>query len=127
MSREFSKFITKILIAAVVLAIAGWIIFSFLVPRHYIPVLPWMLLFFAIVTVITYGYQLRLAKKSMNRFAQYSMVMSMLRLALYSLFAIIYLAKNSEHAAVFVVSLVTVYIVFTIIEVADISRITRTQ
>jgi hypothetical protein len=125
MSREFSNFITKIVIAAVVLAIAGWIIFSFLAPLHYIPVLPWMLLFFAIVTVITYGYQLRLAKKSMNRFAQYSMLMSMLRLALYSIFAIVYLANNSEKAAVFVVGLVTVYIVFTIIEVADLSRITR--
>jgi ABC-type dipeptide/oligopeptide/nickel transport system permease subunit len=127
MSREFSKFLTKILLAAVVLAIAGWIIFSFFVPQHYLPVLPWMLLFFVLVTLLTHGYQLRVAKKDMVRFTRISMIMSMLRLALYSLFAIVYLANNSEKAAVFVVCLVTVYIVFTIIEVANLARVTRKQ
>jgi hypothetical protein len=127
MSREFSKLLTKILAATMILAIAGWIIFYYVVPQHYLPVLPLMLLFFAMVTLITYSYQLRLAKKDMGKFIRVNMIMSILRLALYSLFAIVYLANNSDKAAVFVGGLITVYIVFTILEISGLARVSRKQ
>lgn len=125
MSREFKRFTVRIFIASIVLVVFGWVIFRFFVPEQYIPVLPWMLAFFALVTIVSHGFQLRLAKKDMAKFARYSMLVSLFRLVLYSLFAIIFLAGNTENTAVFVVGLVVTYLVFTFLEVIDLARITR--
>lgn len=125
MSREFKRFTVRIFIASIVLVVFGWVIFRFFVPEQYIPVLPWMLAFFALVTIVSHGFQLRMAKKDMAKFARYSMLVSLFRLVLYSLFAIIFLAGNTENTAVFVVGLVVTYLVFTFLEVIDLARITR--
>jgi tryptophan-rich sensory protein len=125
MSGEFIRFSLKIVIAAFTLTISAALIFYFYIPGKYLPVLPWMLLFFMIASLASHGYQRRLANKDMGKFIRSSMIMSVLRLVMYSAFAIIYLALNNENAAVFVVSLVVVYMIFTFIEVSDLARITR--
>lgn len=122
MSRELKQFTIRILIAVGFLAAAGWIVFSFVTPESYLPVLPWMLAFFGLFTIGIHGFQLRLAKKNMSGFVRYSMVVTLIRLFAYSLFAIVYLCINSANAAVFVVCLVVVYFVFTFLEVAELSR-----
>jgi hypothetical protein len=125
MSRELKRFIVKILIAAAVLTAAGWAIFTKFVPGQYLPVLPWMLAFFTVVTILIHAWQLSLAKKDMGRFTRNSMIVSLLRLLLYSGFAIVFLISHSENIPAFIVSIVVVYMVFTFIEVADLARITR--
>jgi len=125
MSRELKRFIVKILIAVVVLAAAGWAIFTKFAPGHYLPVLPWMLAFFAVVTILIYAWQLSLLKKDLGRFTRSSMIVSLLRLVLYSGVAIVFLITHSENIPAFIVSIVVVYLVFTFIEVADLARITK--
>ena len=123
--RELKPFLIKILIAVFSLAGMGTVLFVFIVPGKYLPVLPWMLLFFALITLVSHGYQHRLAKKDSARFVRNSMLISILRLFIYSIFAIVYLAVNTENIAVFVVCLVVFYGVFTFIEVADLTRLTK--
>lgn len=123
MSREFSKFLIKTVVAAIILTVLGWLTFTFFFPGKYLPVLPWMLGFFTLVTLITFYSQLKVAKKDFGRFSRNSMLVSFLRLVLYSVFAFLYLAKNAENAAVFVVCLAITYLVFTFIEVAELSQI----
>lgn len=125
MSRELNKFIIKILAAALILFVFGWIIFTFFVPAKYIDILPWMLLIFLIITLVTFIFQLQVAKKDMARFSRISILVSFLRLVLYSAFAFIYIAKRSENAAVFVVCLVILYLVFTFLEVTELARISK--
>jgi O-antigen/teichoic acid export membrane protein len=125
MRGEFTRFSVKIIVAALALTIIGAALFYFYLPDKYLPVLPWMLLFFMFVTILSYGLQYNMAKKDVGKFVRSSMLTSLLRLVIYSTFAIIYLAWNNEDAAVFVVCLVVVYITFTSIEVIDLARITR--
>jgi hypothetical protein len=125
MRGEFIRFILKIIIAALALAAIGTVVFYFYLAGKYISVLPWMLLFFMVASILSHGYQRRQAKKDVGKFIRNSMLMSVLRLVIYSAFAIIYLASNDENAAVFVVSLVIVYITFTFIEVSDLAKIIR--
>lgn len=125
MSRELKRFIVKILIAAVVMATAGWVIFTKFAPGHYLPVLPWMLAFFTVVTILIHAWQLSLVKKDMGRFTRSSMIVSLLRLVLYSGFAIVFLINHSENIPAFIVSIVVVYMVFTFLEVADLAGITK--
>ncbi len=125
MIRRFKFFLLKIAIASAFLVIAGLILFLYFVPGLYLPVLPWMVAFFALVTLVTFGYQLWLTKRNMGQFTRHSMLISLFRLFIYSFFAIIYLASNQENLAVFVVCLVLVYVVFTFLEVAELARISK--
>lgn len=119
---RLKNFILKIAIAAVILALAATGIFTFIAPGEYIPVLPWMLLFFMAVTILIHGYQLSLIRKDLGKFTRRSMIISMLRLFIYSFIAIGYLITDSDNVPVFIVSLVIIYMVFTIIEIKAITR-----
>jgi tryptophan-rich sensory protein len=125
MRGELIRFSLKIVIAALALTILGAVLFYFYLPHKYVPILPWMLVFFMIASISGHAYQRWMAKKDTGKFVRSSMLMSVLRLVMYSAFAIIYLASNNENAAVFVVSLVVVYMTFTFIEISDLARVTR--
>jgi|LSQX01.2.fsa_nt_gb hypothetical protein len=121
MNREFFVFLAKILSATAILAVLGWVVFTFVVPGMYLPILPWMLLFFFVVTLLTYLLQ-HSVRKNMKRFTHVSMIASMLRLILYSVFAFIYLYLKPENAVVFVVSLAVCWLVYTLMEVCCLSK-----
>lgn len=125
MSRELIRFILKILAAAFIMAATGWIVFNFYFPEKYLPILPWMLAFFTVTTILIHGWQLYLAKKKFALFVRSSMIVSLLRLVLYSGFAIFFLITHSENIEVFVVCLVVIYLIYTFLEVSDLSRINR--
>ena len=125
MSKELKQFVIKSLGASFILITLGWLVFNFFVPGKYLSILPWMLAFFFLVTLATYSLQLRISRRDITRFTNTSMLVSFLRLVLYSAFAFIYLAIDSENAAVFIVCLVIFYLVFTFLEVTDLARISK--
>ena len=125
MSNDLKRFILKIVMTVSVLVLLGWMVFTFIIPEYYIPILPYLLAFFTFITVLIHAWQLWIAKKDMQRFARSSMIISMLRLFLYSAVAIIYFANYTGNLAVFVISIIIIYIVFTFITVKDISEIAR--
>lgn len=119
------KFFYKVIAISLVLAILGAIVFVFVIPQYYLPVLPFLLLFFAVTTLLLHHYQLQLAKKSMARFTSSTMLISFLKLFLYSLVAVIYIIFDTENAKVFVACLMLFYIVFTTFETVEVLKITN--
>jgi len=117
------KFITNIVLISVVLALIGWLIFSQFIPQYYLPVFPFILLFFAVTSVTIHAYQLQLAKKDMAKFTRSNMIVTFLKLFLYSAVAIIYFAVDPQNAKVFVVNFVLLYIVYTVFEVLSLLKI----
>ncbi|HKJ78945.1 MAG TPA: hypothetical protein VKA10_05395, partial [Prolixibacteraceae bacterium] len=99
--------------------------FSFFIPEYYLPVMPYTLLFFMVVALGVHAWQLRLARKNFAKFAQFSMLITFFKLVIYSVFGVIYIANNRENAVPFVISLMILYLVFTVIEVAELARVTR--
>ena len=119
------QFIFKILTVSIVLALIGWGVFSFFLKEYYLPVLPFMLLFFMIVTISVHAWQLRMAKKDIAKFTRSNMLLTFVKLVIYSVFAVVYIAFESENALVFVICLFVIYLVFSIIEVSDLTRISK--
>ncbi len=102
-------------------------LFSLVIPGYYLPVFPVLLLFFSGITLLIHRYQLNLAKKDMGKFTRSVMVVTFLKLVLYSVVAVVYIAVKPENALPFVIGLMALYLVYTIFEVAEISKISRTQ
>ncbi len=119
------SFIAKLAGVSVALAVAGWLVFSLFLPGYYLPVLPWMLLFFLVITLLVHAWQLKLIQKDMGRFARTNMLVTFFKLMVYSVFAVVYIANDKENALVFVVCLALVYFIFSFVEVSEITRIVR--
>lgn len=117
-------FTVKMLVVAAVLVALGGIVFSIL-PQYYLPVLPFLLLFFVLVTLLIHAWQLSLAKKDIAKFARNNMVITFVKLVLYSVIAVTYIAIDSENAVVFVICIMLIYLIFTFIEVLELSNISR--
>ena len=119
------KFLIKIIATTLFLALAAWLVFSLFLPEYYLSVLPYTLVFFMAVTIVVHAYQLRLAKKDIAKFTRSNMLITFFKLIIYSVFAVIYIANNSENAITFVLCLMIIYLVFSFIEVSELTKISR--
>ena len=117
------KFILNITVITIVLTLTGWLIFSQLIPQYYLPVFPFLLVFFVATAIAIHAYQLQLAKKDTAKFARSNMVITFLKLFLYSAVAIVYIAVDTKNAKPFVVCFVLLYVVFTVFEVFSLLKI----
>ena len=121
------QFTVKLLGVTVAIALLGWLVFSLFLAEYYLPVLPFLLLFFFVVTLLIHAYQLHLAKKDIGKFARSNMLITFFKLILYSVVVVVYIAVDSENAIVFVICLMLLYLVFTFVEVAEITRTQKSK
>ncbi len=117
------KFIINIAVISVVLSLTGWLIFSQFIPQYYLPAFPFLLVFFVLTAIAIHAYQLQLAKKDMAKFTRSNMIITFLKLFLYSAVAIVYIAIDQQNAKVFVVFFILLYVVFTVFEVLSVLKI----
>lgn len=118
-------FIIKLTVISIALTLIGWLVFSGFLPQFYLPILPFLLLFFYLTTAAIHAYQLNIAKKDIGKFARSNMLITFFKLFLYSAVAVAYIAFDTENAVVFVVCLMLLYLVFTFVEVAEAMKITK--
>jgi hypothetical protein len=119
------SFIVKLTAITFGLALIGWLTFSMFLTEYYLPILPFLLLFFYVVTILIHFYQLSLRKKDIGKFARSNMLITFFKLIVYSVVAIIYIAIDKENAIAFVVCLMLLYLIYTFIEVSESSKISR--
>uniref|UniRef100_UPI003217DD02 hypothetical protein n=1 Tax=uncultured Draconibacterium sp. TaxID=1573823 RepID=UPI003217DD02 len=119
------SFIVKLTGITLAIALIGWLVFTLALPEYYLPVLPYLLLFFYLITIGIHAYQMNLAKKDIGKFARSNMLITFFKLIIYSVVAVIYIALDSGNAIPFVACLMLLYLIYTFIEVSEISKISR--
>ena len=115
------NYIIKLTVLMLVLAAAGALLFTTVVPQFYLPVFPWVLLFFAASSAGIHAYQLHMAKSDMGKFTRGNMILTFVKLLVYSAFAVIYIAVDTENAKVFVAVFLLLYLVFAVFEVISLA------
>ncbi|WP_321369347.1 hypothetical protein [uncultured Draconibacterium sp.] len=118
-------FIVKLTRITLAIALIGWLVFSLAFPEYYLPVLPFLLLFFYLATMGIHAYQLKMAKKDIGKFTRSNMLVTFFKLVLYSVVAVVYIAIDKENAIPFVVCLMLLYLIYTFFEVTEITKITK--
>jgi hypothetical protein len=118
------KYIQNLLILISVVSIIAWLFFSKIIPQYYLPVFPFIILFFALVSALIHAYQARLATKNTGKFTRSIMVITLLKLFIYSAVAILYIAVDKVNAKIFIVEFMSLYLVFTFFEVFSLLNIT---
>ena len=120
-------FIAKLSLITLGIALVGWLVFSLVFLEYYLPVFPFLLLFFFVVTLAIHAYQLRLAKKDIGKFARSNMLITFLKLIVYSIVAVIYIALDKENAIPFVVALLLLYFIYSFVEVSETVKSTKSK
>ncbi len=116
------NYIIKILILTLILGVAGAMLFTTVVPQFYLPVFPWVLLFFAASSAGIHAYQLHMAKSDMGKFTRGNMILTFVKLVAFSAFAIIYIAVDTKNAKAFVVVFMILYLAFNVFEVTSLTK-----
>ena len=118
-------FIVKLSGISIAIALIGWLVFTYFLAGYYLPVMPFLLIFFYGTTIGMHAYQLKVAKKDAGKFTRTIMLVPFLKLMLYSVFAIAYIAIDKDNAIPFVACLMLLYLIFTFVEVRELIRISR--
>jgi hypothetical protein len=119
------RFIVRLTGITLVIALISWLVFSLAIPEYYLPVFPFLLLFFYFITIAIYAWQLKQAQNDMGKFSRSTMLITFFKLILYVVAAIIYIALDSENAIPFVICLIILYLIYTFYEVAEITKILK--
>lgn len=119
------RFIIQSTVLTIIVFMLGAIIYSTFLQQYYLPILPFAVLFFYIVTNLVHGYLLKMANKSGSRFTSQYMAVSFLKMFFYLAVAIVYALINREHAKLFLGNFLILYAFYTTFEVIQFSKFVR--
>jgi hypothetical protein len=117
MKLRYVDFLKKLLIYSSILAIAGFLITSFL-PKSYItPALPYLFFFFFSVTLIVHLILLKVSEKKGGGFINFFMLLTFGKLLFFLTIILIYALLNRSDAVTFILAFFILYVFFTAFEV----------
>jgi len=124
MNSDFLKFLRKSTIVSFILFAAGVILFKFFIPDFYQAVFPFLLLLFYLLSLILQYSLYKIAAMNMRRFSGWFMFVTMMKLFVLIIFSFIYILANKGGAIAFIAVFFFLYIVFSVLEIHDILKVT---
>jgi len=119
------RFIIQSTVLTIIVFIVGTIVYSTILQPYFGLVLPFLVLFFYLVTNLVHAYLLKIAVKSGSRFTSQYMAASFLKMFFYLTVAIVYALLNREYAKVFLANFLALYVIYTTFEVVLFSKFVR--
>ncbi len=125
MGAPVRRFLFRLLVITAMLAIAGILIFRFFLQDHYTPALPFLLIFIAAFTFLSFTWLVNTAGKGFGNFTRAGMTVTIVRLLLYAAIAVLYFLTIKRDGLTFVICLGTLYLIYTTFEVSELTRYLR--
>jgi len=110
------SFIIRTLSLSLIIAALAFIIFYYLIPQFYLPIFPFLLLFFVVVTIGIHSFLTKAGKKRIRQFSTFYMGSVTAKLFIYLIFIIVYVLTNKENAIPFIIMFFILYLLFTFFE-----------
>jgi phosphotransferase system glucose/maltose/N-acetylglucosamine-specific IIC component len=118
-------FLIKSTILTIIIFVLGTILYSTVLKPYFIPVLPFAVLFFLLITNLVHAYLLKIAGKAGSRFTSQYMAVSFIKMFFYLAVAIVFVVLNHEQAKPFLLNFLVLYVVYTFLEVYEFSNIVK--
>lgn len=125
MGTPFRRFLLRLGVITGGLAVVGTVVFGFFLQDRYTPALPFLLVFMAGFTFLTFSRLLKTADKGLGAFTRANMLVTMIRLLLFAAIAVIYFLTIKLNGASFVICLGILYLIFTSLEVSELTLYLR--
>ena len=123
MTPEIFRFIKRLILLTVGIAVVMGVVFWFFLKTWYIAVLPFLLLFFFGFTILTFSFMAKANEKGFGNFVRARMIVTVFRLLVYILITVLYVAFIKKGTVCFVVVLGLLYLIYTTFEVYQLSKL----
>ncbi len=119
------QFALKSTVLTIIVFIAGAFLYYTVLKPYYLPVFPLSLLFFYIMTNLVHSLLLKMVSKAGSRFTSQYMAVSFIKMFFYLAVAIVYVLFNRDQAKPFIANFLVLYIVYTVFEVYEFSKVVK--
>lgn len=123
--RKLSRFILHLVIFTALLGIVGYVIYRFIPPYFKTPALPFIYLFFFIVSLLIYTILRKSATLPTRKFINYFLLLTMGKLIFFLSVMLVYSLINRADAIPFILAFSALYLFFTTFEVITGLRIEK--
>jgi len=119
------RFILKSTILTTIVFVVGICLYSTVLCPFFIPILWFVVPFFYVITNIVHLYLVKIASKSSSKFTSQYTAINFLKMFFYLAIAIAYVIIDKEHAKIFIANYIQLYIVYTIFEVIEFTKVVK--
>ena len=113
----YYKYALNLIIFSFTLLIIGVLLFSIFLTKFYLPVFPYIFIFFILMSFSVHSYLLLAIKNNTRKFIRYFMLTTILKFFGYIGFIVIYLLLARDNAINFLIFFFILYLLFTIFEI----------
>lgn len=119
---SLKQYFYKIIFFSIIVGTISGILFATLFSKFYLPVFPFLLLFFILVNTIVHWFVLRAGDKKPARFSAYFMGTISFKLLVYLAFLTAYVLIDKTNAMVFIITFFALYILYSIFETISLQK-----
>jgi predicted neutral ceramidase superfamily lipid hydrolase len=120
MSAAFRQFIIKILVFTIIITVIAAFLFLTILKTWYVASYPYQIILIATVTTIGHLLVIKSSLENARRFATAFLASVTLKLMIYLTFILVYLLIDHSQTIPFVLTFITLYILFTTFEVIEV-------
>ena len=117
MDPELLKYIRKLMVYTIALALAGFFAYLFLPLRFISPAIPFLYIFFFSVALIHHFLLIKSIRSNPKRFINRFMILTFGKLLLYFSLIVTYTLFVRSDAIAFILAFATLYLFFTVFEI----------
>ena len=110
------KYISRLLIFAISIGIIFFVVFKYLLAQYYLPVFPFLIIFFTIISILIHYILLKASNFRIAKFSTFFMGSTTAKLFIYVIFLVIYVLVDKLNAVPFLLTFFVLYFLFTIFE-----------
>jgi hypothetical protein len=120
MKNNFFKFIKGLTLYTLLILGLGTILFLTVFKHNFLIILPFVLLFYYISTLVLHKFMLQISQNDISRFSFKFMMLSLIKMFIYIIFGVLYIVIDEENAVVFLVVYLILYVAYAIYEVRSV-------
>jgi len=123
MENNFLKFIKGLTYYTLIILSLGAILFLTIFKSYFLIILPFVLLFYYVSTLVLHKFMLRISQKDISRFSFKFMMLSLIKMFVYIIFGVLYIIMDEENAVIFLVVYLILYVAYAVYEVRSVMNL----
>jgi len=123
MKNNFFIFIKGLTLYTLLILVLGSVLFLTVLKSYFLPILPFVLFFYYISTLVLHKFMLQISQKDISRFSFKFMMLSLIKMFIYIIFGVLYIVIDEENAVIFLVVYLILYVAYAIYEVRSVMNL----
>lgn len=123
MEKNFFNFFKGLTIYTTIILGVSVVLFLVFFRSYFLPVFPFVLLFYYLSTLGLHRYMLKIAKSDVSKFSFKFMMLSFLKMFIYIIFGVLYILIDEENAVIFLMVYLALYVAYAVYEVRSVMKL----